>query len=173
MGRRLEEGYDRNGTPFNYSDILLYNGVEYEVFYISDHYVNIQNKKREWLHLPNYNKHVLVKDKETPMQITMEGEYAYAKDPYTKVRILCVDRPKLDHCIVSVDEEGDIRCHTKDGKGVLPKYNLVPLKKRPVERWAVEVNGVFFTSYPSEEVARQRALNYNNSRVFLMREVQE
>lgn len=110
------------------------------------------------------------------MKITMEGEYAYTKDPYTKVRILCVDRPSKYVPVVSMQEDGSLNFHREDGvKYPLSNddYNLVPLKKKPVERWAVEVKGSFFTSYDSEEVARHRALDYENSRVFLMREVQE
>lgn len=72
--------------------------------------------------------------------ITMDGQYAYACDPYTQVRILCVDRPNVNAPIVSMDAEGLIWGHHADGRATFDSRNdLVPLqhRRKPVEAWAV------------------------------------
>lgn len=44
--------------------------------------------------------------------------------------------------------------------------------RKPKERWGVELDGKFFTTYPSEDAAIKMAKSYVGScRVFLMREV--
>lgn len=110
------------------------------------------------------------------MNITMEGEYAYAKDPYTKVRILCVDRPTKYAPIISLDVDGYICIHREDGSNyplTSTDHNLVPLKKKPVERWAVsEANGCFVSTYEKEGSAKHVAEQIGG-RYFLMREVEE
>ena len=110
------------------------------------------------------------------MPITMEGKYAYASDPYTEVRILCVDRNNQYAPVLSLDWEGSVHCHRADGfKYPLSNsgYNLVPLKKKPVQRWAVETPKGFITTTCSKQSAERTASEYENSRVFLMREVEE
>jgi hypothetical protein len=73
--------------------------------------------------------------------ITMDGEYAYAHDPFTKVRILCVDAPG-GLPVVSIDDTGGICLHYANGQlipGNSSGCDLVPLQKprKPVEAWVV------------------------------------
>jgi hypothetical protein len=79
-----------------------------------------------------------------PDLITMDGEYAYARDPYTQVRILCVDRPSVNAPIASMDAEGRIWGHYADGRATFDSRNdLIPLQRshKPVEAWAVVGRG--------------------------------
>lgn len=74
-----------------------------------------------------------------PDLITMDGQYAYACDPYTQVRILCVDAPG-EWPVITVNQVGDLRRY--DAQGRHPNsngHNLVPLqhRRKPVEAWAV------------------------------------
>jgi hypothetical protein len=75
-----------------------------------------------------------------PDLITMDGEYAYACDPYTKARILCVDAPGDQSPVLSVNAAGNVYRHLADGTYRHSAHrNLVPLQRRPkpVEAWAV------------------------------------
>lgn len=72
------------------------------------------------------------------MNITMEGKWAYRKEPTKQVRILCVDRPHATHPIVSMGEKGLILHHQKNGwyyRSREGDYDLIPLEEPPVEVW--------------------------------------
>lgn len=110
------------------------------------------------------------------MNITMEGKYAYRKEPTKQVRILCVDVPYESQPVLSMDTDGHVFRHTKEGKWTLGKEtsrDLVPLEELPIERWGVaDGSGAFRTSFSREELAQQYA-SHVNGRYFLMREVKE
>jgi hypothetical protein len=76
-------------------------------------------------------------DKEmTKEPITMHNDkYAYCGDPYTAVRILCIDRNAAKNPVVSMDDNGYIFCHKADGRWEnLPSpYDLVPLQCKPMD----------------------------------------
>lgn len=71
------------------------------------------------------------------MSITMGGKYAYRKDPYTQVRILCVDRPgHIPDPVCSMDPvTGYIRRHSKDGRHGASDFSLVPLQEKLPDLW--------------------------------------
>jgi len=69
-----------------------------------------------------------------PDPITMTGQYAYACDPYTQVRILCVDRPG-DFPVVAMNDRGDLTGHKAMLHDSPNDYDLIPLQV--VEAWAV------------------------------------
>lgn len=92
------------------------------------------------------------------MKITMDGKYAYRKDPYTQVRILCVDRPgHVSDPVCSMDPvTGFIRCHAKDGSHDTASLDLVPLQERLPEVWVnIYPNGDLF-AHPSYGKAMNR-----------------
>ena len=77
--------------------------------------------------------------------IKMDGKYAYRKDPFTQVRILCVDRPNYPKKpVLSVDSKGWVFPHRLDrrvdfgeddfGKG---DEDLVPLQEKLPDLWGV------------------------------------
>jgi hypothetical protein len=72
----------------------------------------------------------------TKQKITMDGKWAYRGDPYTQVRVLCVDRPGK-RPVLSLDGDAVI-AHDQYGNTITIKdYNLVPLKvkREPREVW--------------------------------------
>lgn len=95
------------------------------------------------------------------MNITLDGEWAYACDPTTRVRILCVDRPG-GWPVVAMDVTGAVRTHQADGRAAFsgPGYTLVPLEKprKPVEAWVLEKEEhdrrYFWNKADAEELAR-------------------
>lgn len=96
------------------------------------------------------------------MKITMDGKYAFRKDPHTQVRILCVDRPNHYAPIISLDGTGWARNHYSHGgynhESSYPHdYDLVPLKEKFPEKFPdLWVNfyegGLMF--HRSEELAK-------------------
>lgn len=74
-----------------------------------------------------------------PDPITMTGQYAYACDPYTQVRILCVDRPG-EFPVVAMNDRGDVAGHKAMLHDSPNDYDLIPLqvRRKPVEVWMVE-----------------------------------
>ena len=78
----------------------------------------------------------LVAEWEDEMKITMDGKYAYRKDPFTQVRILCVDRNNSAHPILSMAEDGRIEFHTSTGATPYhPDFDLVPLQEKLPDLW--------------------------------------
>lgn len=72
------------------------------------------------------------------MKITMDGKYAYRKDPFTQVRILCVDRSSPVYPVVTDAPDGNVRLHKADGAyGIHAGYDLVPLQKKLPDLWVV------------------------------------
>ena len=88
--------------------------------------------------------------------ITMDGEWAYAFDPHTKVRILCVDAHGR-WPVRSLDAMGHISQHNNAGDSDYGNgRNLVPLRSRrkPVEAWALEVDGQAISLFKDGAVAK-------------------
>lgn len=74
------------------------------------------------------------------MKITMDGKYAYRKDPYIQVRILCVDRPRQNQTVISLSVDGYLTIHYPDGtldKDKHHDYDLVPLQEGLPDLWVV------------------------------------
>ena len=93
----------------------------------------------------------LISEWEDEMKITMDGKYAYRKDPYTQVRILCVDRPCGVHPVVVMDDDGTFSFHTANGSSYASIFSrdLVPLQEKLPEVWVnVYPNGDLF-AHPS------------------------
>ena len=94
-----------------------------------------------------------------PDNITMTGAYAYASDPYTPVRILCVDRPG-EWPVVSMDDNGRIWAHSLSGWSAnITARDIIPLKTRrkPVGRWLVAIpngrGGLIHSAYDDKQAA--------------------
>ena len=109
-----------------------------------------------------------------PDPITMDGQYAYACDPYTQVRILCVDAPKT-WPVRSMDADGQVNSHLADGSALRDDgHDLIPLQVRhkPVEAWAlVGPNNWVVATYDSEASARGSSY-YGNPGARLVRLVE-
>ena len=86
-------------------------------------------------------EHLLVEWKEeTTVDIKMDGKYAYRKDPFTQVRILCVDRPNHPKKpVLSVDSKGWVFPHRLDGRVDFGEDDddLVPLQVKLPDVWGV------------------------------------
>lgn len=52
MGEKLEEYMDNAGNTVRDDDIVVYEGGEYRVAYISHLYVNLDGGRGNWIHLP-------------------------------------------------------------------------------------------------------------------------
>lgn len=91
------------------------------------------------------------------MKITMNGKYAYRKDPYTQVRILCVDRPgHVSDPVCSMDPlTGFIRCHDKNGSHDTPSFDLVPLQEKFPDLWVNIYDCGLKYLHESPEAARE------------------
>jgi hypothetical protein len=96
-----------------------------------------------------------------PDPITMDGEYAYACDPYTKARILCVDAPG-NLTVLSMDARCNIYWHHADGRATFDsRHNLVPLQRRPipVEAWGyVGPGNRLIASYETRDEAKRSSI---------------
>jgi hypothetical protein len=110
-------------------------------------------------------------------RITMDGKYAYAFDPSTKIRILCVDRP--GGCpIVAMDTTGAVRTHKADGCAAFAgsQYAIVPLRffRRPVEAWAVlRPDGTIYTCCITRKCAEEDAFDISGSSIVRLIEVED
>ena len=75
----------------------------------------------------------------TSMDIKIDGKYAYRQDPFTQVRILCIDRNNKELPVVSMSEVmGALNYHTSSGgyyKGVETPLDLVPLQEKAPDLW--------------------------------------
>lgn len=94
-------------------------------------------------------------------KITMDGKYAYRKDPFTQVRILCVDRPVSDLTVVSMNFEGG-GLTTHNAKGESPSndnYDLVPLQDKLPDLWINLYDNGSRATHLSKESALSGALN--------------
>lgn len=92
------------------------------------------------------------------MKITMDGKYAYRKDPYTQVRILCVDRPQCNQNVIALDREGYITNHYSDGKfirGAVQDFDLVPLQEKLPDLWVVMYEDGSTLLYKDKEKAQE------------------
>lgn len=70
------------------------------------------------------------------MKIIMGGKYAYRKDPYTQVRILCVDRPDSIYPVLVMNSDGTLSFHTADGSSYVSDLSdLVPLQEKLPDLW--------------------------------------
>lgn len=101
----------------------------------------------------------LISEWEDEMKITMDGKYAYRKDPFTQVRILCVDRPgSWTNVVISMDAYGTTRGHTPTGVydcGINPDWDLVPLQEKLPELWVnIYTDGNIYT-YTDEGLAKR------------------
>lgn len=105
----------------------------------------------------------------TDQKITMDGKWAYRRDPFTRVRVLCVDAEGL-HPVVSLSHDHGALFHHADGvQRNSQRFDLVPLKvkREPREVWVVEhivapfglINDCFGSAYTDETTARRRAGN--------------
>lgn len=86
--------------------------------------------------------------------ITMEDQWAFEDDPYTPVRVLCVDRPDPNYPVVIMYGES---VYFRNDKGKLVGCrSLVPLKvkKEPRVRWWIEGALLSWTS-------KEKADSYN------------
>lgn len=89
------------------------------------------------------------------MKITMDGKYAYRKDPYTQVRILCVDRNDPAHPILSMANDGEVEFHSPTGAAPhCPDYDLVPLKEGLPDLWLVMYEDGEVVAFEDEAVAK-------------------
>lgn len=73
--------------------------------------------------------------------IKMDGKYAYRRDPFTQVRILCVDRPNHPKKpIMSMAPDGWVNTHRPDGNsdyGGDDDLDLVPLQEKAPDLWVI------------------------------------
>lgn len=78
----------------------------------------------------------------TSMDIKIDGKYAYRKDPFTQVRILCVDRKAPDFTVVSMSEAtGTLTYHNPAGRynsSMETQNDLVPLREKEPGIWLVK-----------------------------------
>lgn len=93
-------------------------------------------------------------------KITMVGKYALRQDPYTPVRILCVDRPK-DHTVVAMTSTGRLMYRYPNGSQFTNsrhQNDLVPLQEKPKELWvATRANGEWSNlKAPSKELIEEK-----------------
>lgn len=93
------------------------------------------------------------------MKITMDGKYAYRKDPYTQVRILCVDRPCTGYPVVAMEESGEesgnFSFHTAQGLCYINERDLVPLKEKLPDLWVnIYKNGKVFAHLTEESAVK-------------------
>lgn len=98
-------------------------------------------------------------EEETTMdnKITMDGKYAYRKDPFTQVRVLCVDRNNLALPIVSLGNNKDeLVQHSPDGAAWEGRsYDLVPLQVKLPDLWGIVFHdGSIEPCYTKEEAER-------------------
>lgn len=93
-------------------------------------------------------------------KITKDGKYAYRKDPFTQVRILCVDKPGSGFPVVSMDSLGNIKSHPITGiysSKYEAFYDLVPLQEKLPDLW-VNVFPDNSTSTFRDKAKAERAL---------------
>ena len=73
-------------------------------------------------------------DYKPPPGMMIDGEWAYAHDPYTQVRVLCIDRNDT-YPVLSRKNGGRVNSHHSDGRHFSSEScNLVPLQKKPEEK---------------------------------------
>lgn len=68
------------------------------------------------------------------MNITMDGKYAYRRDPRKQVRVLCIDKAGTYPVAVLPPDRDQITTHAPCGRHVLDitsGYDLVPLDETP------------------------------------------
>lgn len=101
------------------------------------------------------------------MNITMGGKYAYRKDPFTQVRILCVDRPNHPKKpVLSVDSKGWVYTHKPGGEVDYGggEEDLVPLQEKLPDLWVnIYTDGNIY-SYTDESVAKSSRGSSPNGR---------
>ena len=111
--------------------------------FIGDVFIgNSKDPNRLWnadgTHRHHHSHLDLVAEWEDEMKITVDGKYAYYQDPYTQVRILCVDRNNSTHPILSLSKEGKVEFHSPTGLAqYLPDHDLVPLQEKLPDLWVV------------------------------------
>lgn len=73
-------------------------------------------------------------------KITMDGKYAYRKDPFTQVRILCVDRNNIALPVVSLgSNKFELVQHSPDGRAWEGRnHDLVPLQVNLPDLWVLQ-----------------------------------
>lgn len=78
----------------------------------------------------------------TTVDIKMDGKYAYRRDPFTQVRILCVDRPNHPKKpIMSMGPDGWVNTHKPDGSsdyGGDDDLDLVTLQEKAPDLWVLK-----------------------------------
>jgi len=131
-------------------------GAEYEVVpheYLKGELALDLNTLHE---LKSYSDSLFEKVGDKPL-ITIDGEYALSDDPYTPIRILCVDRPHRSHPVVIMDKDGNILKMRADGSKNYPDGSyIVPLKKKVGTIWCVfDKNNNLITLRNSEELAER------------------
>jgi len=95
-------------------------------------------------------------EEEKPL-ITMDGEYAFAKDPHTPVRVLCVDRnSKWKPPVVILCKDGGLYYNEADGTNTRNmNFSLVPLKKKHTVWCLFRKDGSVCCTVDSEESAKR------------------
>lgn len=102
-------------------------------------------------------------------KITMDGKYAYRKDPFTQVRILCVDRPGMrgssySSPVLTMDGEGNFEFHTPTGANPYqPNHDLVPLQEKLPDLWALSWPTGELTFYPNKTLAMKVQADHKNT----------
>lgn len=100
----------------------------------------------------------LISEWEDEMKITMDGKYAYRKDPYTQVRILCVDRNHPHLPVISLGGEVEyVSYHHASGMAVGDgwDYDLVPLQEKLPDLWVNIYSDGNVYNYLDESLARR------------------
>lgn len=97
------------------------------------------------------------------MRITMDGQYALRKDPYTPVTILSVDRCGGDYPVVALTCIGSILIRGSDGRVhkdgcINTGADLVPLKQKPKSIWVNE-----YDDYGCAHDSKEKAIEYANA----------
>ena len=90
-----------------------------------------------------------------PDPIKMDGKYACRIAPYEPVRVICVDGPG-DCPVAFYAADGNLNGADRYGVGYDANYDLIPLRRKPVEIWMVEAISGLLIGYapPVDENAR-------------------
>ena len=88
-------------------------------------------------------------------KITIDGEYAYRKEPETQARVLCIDRPQY-FPVVSLSYNGMVYFHDRHGKSEGARgYDLIPLQRKPRVFWMNVYEDGHNTAYSTDVLARK------------------